>query len=114
MSAGTGPSGTGGGDDGGTDAALALGFLGLAGLTFELAAGLALDDDDDDDETFLWLWASPELAQLERGRCRWGFLGSAVMAAATSPIAVDLQWNDRTQLPAAIGRRRRGGSFSGI
>jgi hypothetical protein len=35
-------------------------------------------------------------------------------SVATSSTAVDLHWRDRTQLPAAMGRRRGGGGFSGI
>jgi hypothetical protein len=121
VSAGTGPRGPGGGD-GGTVVAgfgLAVFFFAGSGLGFEPGLGLGLGFGllVGLDET-TWLRVSPELPQPARGRSGWwGFLGAVVVAtlAATSSAAMDLQWRDRTQLPAAaVGRRWNGGGFSGM
>jgi hypothetical protein len=112
----SGPRGPGGGD-GGT--ALGFAFLtGFGGPFFapdfllersELDMGLGFDGAT-------LLRASPVLAQPEHGRSGWSFLGTAAPLTATSSRAMDLHCRERTQLTAAISRRRgtdaRG--FSGI
>ena len=113
VSAGTGPRGPGGGDGGTVVAGFGLVvffFFAGSGLDFVPGLGLGLVLLVGLDET-TWLSVSPELPQPARGRSGWSFLMGAVVAtlAATSSAAMDLQWRDRTQLPAAVGRRRSGG-----
>lgn len=116
VSAGTGPRGPGGGD-GGTAAGFGLAVFLFAGSGLGLGLGLGFGLLVGLDET-TWLRVSPELPQpAPRGRSGWSFLGAAAVAtlAATSSAAMDLQWRDRTQLPAAaVGRRLSGGGFSGM
>jgi len=120
VSAGAGPRGPGGGDGGTVVAGFGLVvffFFAGSGLDFVPGLGLGLVLLVGLDET-TWLSVSPELPQPARGRSGWSFLMGAVVAtlAATSSAAMDLQWRDRTQLPAAaVGRRRRSsGGFSGM
>lgn len=126
VSAGSGPSGPGGGDGVTTEAGFFDAFLPTAaafGLGFDPDFFLERSDDDEHGKSLLgfdgatFLRASPVLAHPERGSSGWSFLrGTAVPPlAATSSTAMDLQWRDRTQLPAAaVGRRPRSGGFSGI
>nr|CAB3447437.1 unnamed protein product [Digitaria exilis] len=111
VSAGRGPRGPGGGDSGG-NTEVGFGFLPVSGLGFDPGCFGRLVDF----EEATWVRAaSPELPQPERGRSGWSFLGgTGATLAATSSAAMDLQWRERTQLPAAVGRRRGGGGLSGI
>jgi hypothetical protein len=116
VSAGTGPRGPGGGDGGTTkEAGFGLVFLPESGLGFDPGLGLGLGLPVGFDDGATWLRASPELPHPARGRSGWwSFLGATVTLAATSSAAIDLQWRDRTHVPAAVGRRRGGGGFSGM
>ena len=117
VSAGTGPRGPGGGDGGTTEAGFGFVFLPGSALGFDPEPGFGLAPLLACIDEATWLSASPELPHPARGRSGWSLLGGAAATlAATSSAAMDLQWRDRTQLPAAaaVGRRRGGGGFSGI
>nr|CAB3450595.1 unnamed protein product [Digitaria exilis] len=114
VSAGRGPRGPGGGDSGG-NTEVGFGFLPVSGLGFDPGCFGRLGLPVDFEEATWVRAASPELPQPARGRSGWSFLGGAgATLAATSSAAVDLQWRERTQLPASVGRRRGGGGLSGI